>query len=53
MPRLAAIALAGLLALLLPAASQARTLYSCLRDNRLSLATAPEPGARCKARLVT
>ena len=50
MPRLAAIALAGLLVLLLPAASQARTLYSCLRDNRLSLATAPEPGSHCTAK---
>jgi len=52
MPRLVAIALAGLLACVLPAIAQSRTLYSCLRDNRLSLATAPEPGSRCTARQV-
>ncbi|HEX2596523.1 MAG TPA: lytic transglycosylase domain-containing protein [Luteimonas sp.] len=52
MPRLATLAAVALLALLLPAASQARTLYSCLRDNRMSLATAPEPGSRCTARSV-
>jgi hypothetical protein len=40
----------GLLALLVPPAGSARTLYSCLRDNRMSLATAPEPGSRCTAR---
>jgi hypothetical protein len=30
----------------------ARTAYECLRDGRLSLSTAPEPGARCKAKRV-
>ena len=52
MPRPATLAAVALLALALPAASQARTLYSCLRDNRMSLATAPEPGSRCTARSV-
>ena len=32
--------------------ASARTAYECLRDGRLSLATAPEPGARCKAKRV-
>ena len=52
MPRPATLAAVALLALALPAASQARTLYSCLRDNRMSLATAPEPGSRCIPRSV-
>ena len=34
------------------AGAQARTVYECLRDDRLSLATAPEPGARCTPRRV-
>jgi soluble lytic murein transglycosylase-like protein len=39
--------------LLAPLASvQARTVYECLRNDRLSLSTAPEPGSRCKARRV-
>ena len=50
----AGLALAGLL---LPAAAfveraQARTVYECLRDDRLSLSTAPEPGSRCKPKRV-
>lgn len=28
----------------------ARTVYRCLRDGTVSLATAPEPGSRCQAR---
>lgn len=40
------VILAG--ALVLPA--QARTVYRCVRDGTVSLATAPEPGSRCKAR---
>jgi hypothetical protein len=37
--------------LLCPALSaQARTVYRCERDGTVSLATAPEPGSRCKAR---
>lgn len=31
---------------------QARTVYQCMRDDRMSLATAPEPGSRCSARRV-
>lgn len=47
---LAALLLAGVL---LPAAAPAqtaageRTVYRCLRDNTVSLSTAPEPGSRC------
>lgn len=37
-----------LLVLMASAAStQARTVYRCLRDGSVSLATAPEPGSRC------
>jgi hypothetical protein len=40
-----------LIALLLTVpAAQARTVYECLRDGRLSLATVPEPGSRCVAK---
>ncbi len=35
---------------LLPLAAQARTVYRCVRDGTVSLATAPEPGSRCTAR---
>lgn len=31
-------------------AAQARTVYRCVRDGTVSLATAPEPGSRCQAR---
>jgi len=31
---------------------QARTVYECMRDERLSLATAPEPGSRCTPKRV-
>jgi hypothetical protein len=34
------------------APAQARTVYECRRDDRLSLATAPEPGSRCVPRRV-
>jgi hypothetical protein len=47
MPRYATFAAIALLACMAPRAVQARTVYSCLRDQRLSLATAPEPGSRC------
>lgn len=40
-------AIAGLLVFALPVAGEARTVYECMRDNTLSLATAPEPGSRC------
>src|SRR5262245_3689101 len=42
-------------ALVLAAAStsvDARTVYRCLQDNSVSLATAPEPGSQCEAREV-
>jgi hypothetical protein len=41
-----------MLALALPLAAGARTVYECLRDETLSLATAPEPGSRCVPRRV-
>jgi membrane-bound lytic murein transglycosylase B len=42
----------GIVLLLLFAAAsvQARTVYRCVRDGSVSLATAPEPGSRCVAR---
>lgn len=30
--------------------AQARTVYRCVRDGTVSLATAPEPGSRCQAK---
>jgi hypothetical protein len=33
-------------------AAHARTVYRCWRDGSISLATAPEPGSRCKPRQV-
>ncbi len=51
MSRFPAYAILGLLAFA-PCAVQARTVYSCLRDNRLSLSTVPEPGSRCTPRQV-
>ena len=38
-----------LLTAIAPAALSARTVYRCLRSGTVSLATAPEPGSRCKA----
>lgn len=35
-----------------PAQAQARTIYRCMRDGTVSLATAPEPGSTCKAQVV-
>ena len=49
---LARLALVGLMCLLPVAGAQARTVYECLRNNRLSLSTAPEPGSKCKPRRV-
>jgi hypothetical protein len=31
---------------------EARTVYRCVRDNTVSLATAPEPGSKCEAKQV-
>lgn len=36
----------------LPSVSQARTVYRCVRDGTVSLATAPEPGSKCEARQI-
>ena len=49
---LARIAIVGLLCLLPFAGAEARTVYECLRDGRLSLSTVPEPGSRCKPKRV-
>ena len=35
---------------LLAGAAQARTVYRCVQDGTVSLATAPEPGSKCEAR---
>lgn len=45
---LLSLALPALLLTALPA--DARTVYRCVRDNTVSLATAPEPGSRCEPR---
>ena len=44
----------ALAATLLAAAplAQARTVWRCVRDGTVSLATAPEPGSRCEARQI-
>ncbi|TDK24480.1 lytic transglycosylase domain-containing protein [Luteimonas aestuarii] len=42
-----ALACAGVL---LPADAEARTVYRCVRDGTVSLATAPEPGSKCEPR---
>lgn len=42
--------LSGLLLLSAAADASARTVYRCVRDGTVSLATAPEPGSRCVAR---
>lgn len=52
MSRNGALAVAVVLLLAGPATVHARTLYSCLRDQRLSYATVPEPGSHCVARQV-
>jgi hypothetical protein len=46
--RLVLVLLTSLLAAA-PTAISARTVYRCLRAGTVSLATAPEPGSRCKA----
>lgn len=38
------------LSLAAAATAQARTVYRCVRDGTVSLATAPEPGSRCVAK---
>lgn len=45
-------AAALLLVLLLPVDAQARTVYRCVRDNTVSMATAPEPGSKCEAKQI-
>lgn len=45
-------AVAVLLACALCIPVQARTVYRCIRDNTVSLATAPEPGSKCEAKVV-
>jgi len=42
----------ALLPLLLPGPAAARTVYRCVQNNTVSLATAPEPGSKCKAQQV-
>lgn len=48
MPKRAILLLIPMLACALPV--QARTVYRCLKDNTVSLATAPEPGSKCEAK---
>ena len=37
---------------LVPATATARTIYRCVQGGTVSLATAPEPGSKCKAQVV-
>ena len=50
MRRPSVLAAAGLLLLAASPLAHARTVYECLRDGTLSLATVPEPGSRCVAK---
>ena len=50
MSRFAAFVMAGLLACVVPASVDARTVYRCVRNGTVSLSTAPEPGSRCVAK---
>ncbi len=50
-PRFATIALLAVL-LLAHGVAQARTVYRCVREGTVSLATAPEPGSKCEAKEV-
>src|SRR5690606_17751635 len=47
--RARAVAILLAMALAIPQAD-ARTVYRCVRDGTVSLATAPEPGSKCEAR---
>ncbi len=38
--------------LVVPLQARARTVYRCVQDGTVSLATAPEPGSRCEAKQV-
>lgn len=47
-----AVLIAGVMAASAAPTAHARTVYECMRDERLSLATAPEPGSRCTPKRV-
>lgn len=47
--RRACAAAAVVLLALVPAPADGRTIWRCVRDDTVSLATAPEPGSRCEA----
>jgi hypothetical protein len=48
----ARLALACTLVLACAIPAQARTVYRCVRDSTVSLATAPEPGSKCEAKQI-
>ena len=54
MPRPTALVAAtlALCAALACASAQARTVYRCVRNNTVSLSTAPEPGSKCEAKQI-
>jgi hypothetical protein len=52
MERIHRAALVGVVALMSATTAHARTVYRCLRDGTVSLATAPEPGSRCEAKQI-
>jgi membrane-bound lytic murein transglycosylase B len=49
-PACACVLFAGLL--LVPPPADARTVWRCVRDGSVSLASAPEPGSRCVAKTI-
>lgn len=50
--RAIAVVFVGVLVAAAVPTAYARTVYQCMRDERLSLATAPEPGSRCTPKRV-
>ena len=52
MPRVPAIAVVFLALALAAGDASARTVYRCVRDGTVSLATAPEPGSKCEAKTI-
>ena len=49
-PRASLLPMALLVLMCSATTAQARTVYRCVRDGTVSLATAPEPGSRCVAK---
>jgi hypothetical protein len=50
--RLGSVVLAAIVLAMTAAPAQARTVYRCVRNGTVSLATAPEPGSKCVAKQI-